>query len=58
MNLLTLMKKGCKVVFPSGYWLTGDMANGYIDVGNEFGREGCWNLSKEGLNRRGRAPSS
>lgn len=50
MNLLTLLKEGCKVTWPDGYYLEGDPKTGYIDIGTESGgSDGLWALSKEGL---------
>ncbi len=36
-TLLTLLKKGCKIEFPSGYILRGDPKNHYIDTGFDTG---------------------
>jgi hypothetical protein len=32
MQMLTLLKMGCEIRFPSGYILRGDPANNYIDT--------------------------
>ena len=40
-TLLTLLKKGCKIEFPSGYILTGDPDNNYIDTGFELEGHYC-----------------
>ena len=49
-TLLTLLKAGCKVEFPSGYILEGDPSNGYIDTGFDTG---C-GYSSDGLRILGR----
>jgi hypothetical protein len=36
---------GAKITFASGRSLAGDIQNGYIDVANEFGSLGLWDLS-------------
>lgn len=48
-TLLTLLKAGCEVVFPSGYRLLGDPEAGYIDEENEFGHDGLRCLDREGI---------
>ena len=49
ITVLQLLQMGCKIEFPSGFYLSGDVENRYIDVGTQFGHEGCWNLSENGL---------
>ncbi len=48
-TLLTLLKAGCEVVFPSGYRLLGDPEAGYIDTENEFGHDGLRILDRDGV---------
>ena len=48
-TLLTLLKAGCKVTFPSGYHMSGDTARGYIDLGHEFGPDGVRTLNRDGV---------
>jgi hypothetical protein len=36
---------GAKITFASGRSVAGDVCNGYIDVANEFGSLGLWDLS-------------
>ena len=49
-TLLTLLKQGCKITFPSGYILSGDISNGYINTGFNIG---C-GYSADGLRILGR----
>jgi len=48
-TLLTLLNQGCTIIFPCGYSLHGDIRNFYIECSTEFGPDGLWDLSKEGL---------
>ena len=48
-TLFTLLRMGCFVIFPSGYVLTGDPTNGYIDLSTPFGKDGCRSLSRCGV---------
>ena len=48
-TLLTLLKQGCKIEFPSGYSFTGETKHGYIHCATPFGADGCWSLDAEGL---------
>lgn len=48
-SLLALLGMGCKIEFTGGYYLKGDPRNSYIDIGTQFGPEGVWNLSDEGV---------
>lgn len=49
-TLLDALKIGAKIEFTGGYWMSGDAKTGYINVGTQFGDEGCWDLSETGLN--------
>ena len=49
MTMLKFLEMGGTLTFPSGYYLGGDPASGYIDVGSPFGSDGLWSLDKEGL---------
>ena len=48
-TLLTLLKQGCTITFPCGYRLTGIPDLKYIQCATEFGQDGLWTLSREGL---------
>ena len=48
-TLLTLMKMGCKVIFHSEFYPSGDTETKYINIGTAFGHEGCWNMSRDGV---------
>ncbi len=51
-TLLTLLKQGCTITFPSGYSLTGSPKKCYIEERipiETYSLEGLKNLSKEGL---------
>lgn len=52
MTLFELLKKGCKVEFPSGYILEGDPQYGYINtatkLAGEIHSDGLRDLTKEG----------
>jgi hypothetical protein len=48
-TLLTLLRAGCEVVFPSGYRLLGDPEAGYIDTETEFGHDGLRILDRDGV---------
>ena len=50
-TLLDLLKLGCKVEFQSGYSLTGDPANNYINLRTENGADGLEILNEEGVER-------
>lgn len=34
-TILSLLKDGCMIKFPSGYYISGDLSTGYIDTGYE-----------------------
>jgi hypothetical protein len=48
-TLLTLLKMGCSVEFPSGYKLTGDTENHDINLSTPFGADGFYGMTIEGL---------
>ena len=52
-TLLTLLKMGCSVEFPSGYRMTGNPKNGYIELSfnlfDYFEPDGLRELNTEGL---------
>jgi len=49
-TLAELMAMGAKVGFRSGRTMSGDVRNGYVDVANEFGSLGVWDMdSKTGV---------
>lgn len=49
MTVLSLLKEGVKIVFPSGYWLQGCPSDNDIDFGYEAVRFGNWCLDEDGL---------
>jgi hypothetical protein len=52
-TLLTLLKMGCQVRFPSGYILTGDPRTNYIDTSYDDGCDGTIPDGLQSLNRDG-----
>jgi hypothetical protein len=53
MTLFELLKKGCTIVYPSGYILEGDPDYGYIntkiELAGEYHSDGVRDLTKEGV---------
>lgn len=47
-SVLELMKQGCKITFPTGYYLEGDLVSKYIQLGHPFGTDGLQLLTVEG----------
>lgn len=51
-TLLELLKLGCRIEFPSGYSLTGDPKNSYIDLHTKsHGNDGLEVLNELGVER-------
>jgi hypothetical protein len=55
-ELLILLRKGCNIIYPSGYSLIPDLKTNYIELGfindtKEFVSDGLEPLSLEGLER-------
>jgi hypothetical protein len=48
-TLLTLLKHGCTITFPSDYSLTGDVKNKYINLITPYGKDGLRDLSRKGV---------
>ena len=46
--LLSLMEAGCRVEFPSGYIMTGDLRERYIRLRTPFGPDGVWSMDLQG----------
>lgn len=54
-KLLSLLRQGCVVIYPSGYFLEGLSNDNYIQVGwiegDEKHKDGFWTLDEFGLER-------
>ncbi len=48
-SVLELMKQGCKLTFPTGYYMEGDISDNYIQVGHQYGKDGLWELNLNGV---------
>lgn len=52
-KLLCLLRRGCEITFPSGYFFRGLPEDNYIQVGWKEGeyemKDGLWLLNEEGL---------
>jgi hypothetical protein len=53
MSLFELLKKGCTIIYPSGYILEPDLEYGYIntkvELAGEYYSDGLRDLTKEGV---------
>lgn len=43
------MQHGCKISFPTGYYMKGDPATKYIQLGHESGSDGVWDMNEGGV---------
>lgn len=48
-SILEMMKQGLKIEFPNGYYMTGDPSTRYIQMGHQFGTDGLWDMSLDGV---------
>lgn len=47
--ILEMMKQGLKIEFPTGYYISGDPSTKYIEMGHQFGSDGLWDMTLEGV---------
>ncbi len=48
--ILEMLQQGCKIQFPTGYYIAGEVSEGHIQVGHSASRkDGLWELNLDGV---------